>query len=105
MKMFKRKRKNLDTLKQYAIDREVFTRIFLRIYKLDMDDYLYNYEGHSFKAWKYDDEFYILHKDSGTLVNWYKHLGRTNTCNKNLSLVEYLQFVTMFLDEIDKEVI
>ena len=27
-------------------------------------------------------EYYIIHRDSGIIINWYKHLGRTNTCNK-----------------------
>lgn len=29
-----------------------------------------------------EDEFYIIHLESGTIINWYKHLGRANTCNK-----------------------
>jgi hypothetical protein len=23
-----------------------------------------------------------IYRDSETIINWYKHLGRTNTCNK-----------------------
>lgn len=89
---------NLETLKQYAIDRDLFIEIFREI-----EDYIwdvYPYEGDDFKFWGYDDEWYLLHKDSGTLVNWYKHLGRTNTCNKNLSVEEYKTFVKMFIDEL-----
>lgn len=91
---------NLKTLPQYAIDRELFTSIFSSIIPI-MYDIFPDYEGHDFKAWRsYDDECYILHKPSGTLVNWYKHLGRTNTCNKNLSIDEYTQFVNMFIEEV-----
>lgn len=38
-----------------------------------LDDFLLYYK---------DDNFYIIHLDSGTMINWYKHLGRDNTCNK-----------------------
>ena len=87
---------NLKELKQYAIDRDLFTEIFI-----DILDYTYNsYEGYEYKYWRYDDEHYILHKPSGTLVNWYKHLGRTNTCNKNLTIDEYKQFVHNFINEV-----
>lgn len=89
---------NLKTLPQYALDRDVFCEIFSPIYEMLID--VYPYEGSDFKFWGYDDEWYLLHKDSGTLVNWYKHLGRTNTCNKDLSLDEYKEFVRMVYEEL-----
>lgn len=58
-------------------------------------------ETDSYKYWKYDDTYYILHKESGTLVTWYKHLGRCNQCNKRLSHKEYEKFVNDFIDESD----
>ena len=90
---------NLEELEQYKIDRDLFVEIFK-----DILDYTYNnYEGHCYKYWWYDDELYLLHKPSGTMVNWYKHLGRTNTCNKDLSIKEYKLFVKGFINEVKEE--
>lgn len=91
-------RNNLKTLPQYALDRDVFCEIFGPIYEILID--VYPYEGYAFKFWYNNDEWYILHKQSGTLINWYKHLGRTNTCNKDLSLDEYKEFVRMLYEEL-----
>lgn len=91
---------NLKPLNQYAIDRDLFIEIFREI-----EDYIWDdpdYEGDDFKFWGYDDEWYLLHKDSGTLVNWYKNLGRTNTCNKKLTIEEYKMFVKMFIEELKR---
>lgn len=88
-----------ETLPQYAIDRDVFSQIFS-----DACEALYdvtNFEWDDFKAWYYSDEWYILHKDSGTLINWYKHCGRTNTCNKVLTIEQYKEFAEMFMNELN----
>lgn len=86
---------------QYPINREAFRDIFRKI-----DDYacdgLLPYEGPDFKFWHYDDDVYILHKPSGTLVNWYKlgHTGRANTCNKALTVAEYNKLAHMLIAEL-----
>ena len=49
------------------------------------------------------DEFYIIHFPSGTIINWYKHMGRTNTCNKNLTLDDLREFKKMLLASFDYE--
>ena len=49
------------------------------------------------------DEFYIIHYASGTIVNWYKNMGRTNTCNKNLTLDDLQEFKKMLLSSFDYE--
>lgn len=49
------------------------------------------------------DEFYIIHFPSGTIVNWYKHVGRTNTCNKNLTLDDLREFKKMLLESFGYE--
>lgn len=42
------------------------------------------------------DEFYIIHLASGTIINWYKHLGRTNTCNKEgFTLDDLIELLTL----------
>lgn len=91
-------------LEQYAIERNNFCELFsllmsngISITELCLD----GYESHHFKLWhdRYE-EFYILHKPSGTLINWYKHLGRTNTCNKKLTISQYELFVQMLEKDI-----
>ena len=97
--------RNLLPMKQYPIERDVFCKIFRKI-DSDFYDELYDTTTDSFKVWRYDDEFYILHIGSGTLINWYKHLGRCNTCNKNLSIEEYKKLADDLYNELkgsDKE--
>lgn len=76
----------LSNLPQYHFDRDEFCDIFHEVFTSDeiydievlcqsttnLDDFVLLYN---------EDEFYILHRDSGIMINWYKHLGRTNTCN------------------------
>lgn len=87
-------------MKQYPIERDVFCKIFRKI-DSDFYDELCDTTTDSFKVWRYDDEFYILHIDSGTLINWYKHLGRCNTCNKNLSIEEYKKLANDLYNELE----
>lgn len=92
---------NLYPMKQYPIERRAFEQLFTGIDKRLFWEGINEVETDSFKYWKYCDEFYILHKESGTLINWYKHLGRCNTCNKNLSIEEYNKFIIDFMEELD----
>ena len=87
-----------EDLPQYPIERIIFENIFNYIAAIIYD--IYPYESYDFKAWYYEDEWYILHKPSGTLINWYKHCGRSNTCNKKLSIAQYQEFANMFLEDI-----
>ncbi len=92
---------NLLPMKQYPIERDVFCEIFGKIYS-DFYDKFYDTTTSSFKVWRYDDEFYILHFESGTIINWYKHLGRCNTCNKNLSIEEYKKLANDLYNELEE---
>lgn len=83
-----------EDLEQYPIERIIFANMFNHIAEI-------LYESSDFKAWYYEDEWYILHKPSGTLINWYKHCGRINTCNKTLSVAQYQEFANMFLEDIN----
>ena len=50
---------------------------------------------------KNGDEYYIIHLASGTVINWYKHLGRTNTCNKSGFTIDDLnEFLIHFKEDI-----
>jgi hypothetical protein len=47
-----------------------------------------------FSLFRCEDEFYILHRNSGVLINWYKHAGRTNTCNRpDFTLSDFREFL------------
>ena len=37
------------------------------------------------------------------MINWYKHMGRTNTCNKDLSLDELRLFLLLLKKELVEE--
>lgn len=51
-------------------------------------------------AW-HEDEYYVVHKDSGIVVNWYKHLGRTNTCSKpSMSIEGFKDFLAMLKEDL-----
>ena len=89
-------------LPQYHFDRgdmgEVFDAIFM--------DWFWDHLGsHSdeFFITQNDDEFYIIHFPSGTIVNWHKHMGRTNTCNKALTLDNLREFKKMLLADFGYE--
>ena len=78
---------NLETLPQYHFNRIDFVNAFRHIFTDDEimkieDNCWANRQIDNFILLHDEDEFYIIHKDSGTIINWYKHLGRTNTCNK-----------------------
>lgn len=92
----------MEELPQYHFDRDDFTKTFNDVLTVDqIEKILENCtcgKQTDYFAFLWDaDEFYIIHKDSGTIINWYKHLGRTNTCNKpgfGLSdLKEFLELV------------
>lgn len=92
----------LMTLPQYHFERDDFVAAFHKVFTseqiMDIEDKCTCCE-HTSYFWflRYDDEFYLVHMDSGTVINWYKHLGRTNTCNKEgfalEDLEEFLQLV------------
>lgn len=92
-----------EELPQYPIERSIFAEIFRELDEFACEGEL-PYEGPDFRFWDYDMEVYILHKPSGTLVNWYKlgHTGRCNTCNKKLTIDEYRKFASMALEEINE---
>ena len=77
----------LTDLPQYHFDRDEFCKVFRKIFTSDqITDIEAECQGcrdhfGDFSLLYDDDEFYILHRPSGIMINWYKHLGRTNTCN------------------------
>ena len=86
----------LQELPQYHFDRDEFVSTFEQVFRSDeilelevmcqqktaLKEFLLFYHPDL-------EEFYIIYLPSGTIVNWYKHLGRTNTCNKeNFSITD-----------------
>ena len=77
----------LKELPQYHLDRDEFRKVFYEIFTYDE---IFDIEAlcqgtehlDYFTLFYNDDEFYILHRDSGIMINYYKHLGRCNTCNR-----------------------
>ena len=93
------KRNALETLPQYHFDRDDFCNVMFDVFTteeyIDIDvECSCNTHLDNFTLMRVDDEFYILHRDSGTLINWYKHAGRTNTCNKpDFTLDDFREFL------------
>lgn len=87
-----------EDLPQYHFDRDDMCEVF----DSDFMEWFWDHieeDGDEFRITRKDDEFYIIHFPSGTIVNWYKHMGRTNTCNKNLDLDDLREFKKMLLDD------
>lgn len=83
----------LRNMPEYPFDREQLTIAFKEIIgSCDAEEKLYDivYSGDEFnhvgdfRIWTEEEETYILHLPSGTIVGWYKftHIGRCNFCNK-----------------------
>lgn len=91
-------------LDQYPIDREEFTNIFCSVFNPDniCDIIFSGYEGYSYKCWIYDDEVYILNKETGDFINWYKidHIGRCLTSTIGSKPSDYVKFFTGLADEM-----
>lgn len=100
--------KYLQELPQYHFDRDEFVNTFKLVFSNEeicelevacqehrcLDDF------HLYYA---EDEFYIIHLDSGTIINWYKHLGRTNTCNKEgFGLPDLNELLMLLKEDIER---
>lgn len=97
---------SMKTLPQYHFDRQDFCKVFDEVFTqeeiIDLDvtcgD---NRHFDEYSLFRWEDEFYILHRNSGILINWYKHLGRTNTCNKaDFTLDDLKQFLIRLKGEL-----
>lgn len=98
--------KHLKDLPQYHFDRGDFCRVFEEVFTYD--EYIEidvlcsgNTFIDEFSLFRWEDEFYILHLNSGTMINWYKHMGRTNTCNKpDFTLDDFRVFLQKLREEL-----
>ena len=83
------------------IEREEFIRIFYEIDKILIE--IYDFENEKIKIWQWEEEYFILEKDTGIIVSWYKHLGRCNVCNKDLTIGNYEEFAKRILEELKEK--
>ena len=95
--------KKLQTLNQYYFDRadmceyfEIYAPLFLD-YSWDQGS---QFSSDNFYYFRDEDEFYWVHKSSGLIINWYKHIGRTNTCNLDISLNDLKEVLLLLNDDI-----
>ena len=89
-------------LPQYHFDRSDMTEVL----DVEFIEWLWDHledVNDEFLITRRGDEFYIIHFQSGTVINWYKHMGRTNTCNKNLTLDDLREFKKMLLESFGYE--
>ena len=101
---------SLECNHQYHFTRDEMVKIFEEIFPLKSQEWDWDCvwycdfrDTNSFHVFKDGDEYYILHKPSGTMINWYKHVGRCNTCNKDLSLDELKLFLLLLRKELVEE--
>ena len=105
--MVENENSRLQYMKQYHIDRDMFRKIVSETIGYDNLMSAFDYgemnQSYNFAWFRYDGEFYIVHKDSGMMINWYKHTGRTNTCSQDFRTVEdYYEFFKMFKEELEE---
>ena len=49
-------------------------------------------------------EFYIVDLETGVLINWYKNLGRTNTCSReDFTLEDLREMLTRLYNELKEQ--
>lgn len=100
--MHELKSKHFQMLEQYHFEREVLRNYFNEYAPLfsKMDD---TFTTESFIKIRNGDEHYLIHKDSGFILNWYKHIGRTNTCNKDINLNDLKELLILLNEDILSE--
>lgn len=96
----------LNTLPQYHFDRDDFCKVIEEVFTwdefVDIDvECGCNRHLDDFTLLRWEDEFYILHRNSGIMINWYKHAGRTNTCNKpDFTLDDFREFLVKLREDL-----
>lgn len=94
---------------EYFMERDVFRKIWFNLItdnELMLDAIDYGFESDIFKSWYNNEMVYILHKDIGTLVSWYKltHIGRCLASNKYFGVSNMYRFIRWFRNEVNNEI-
>ena len=95
----------LGFMHESQIPRDTFREIFMDVYNILYEsDFPVDINTPDFKIWyEYElDSIFILHKDSGILVTWYKftHLGRAHQCNFKMDEDDYRLFAKLLLADL-----
>ena len=101
----------LQELPQYHFERDEFVSTFEQVFRsdeiLELEVMCQHYTTLNSFLLFYNpnwEEFFIIHLPSGTIVNWYKHLGRTNTCNKeNFSIADLKNLLERLKADISRK--
>ena len=97
---------DLDRTRQYYFKRDLFCEYFNK-YAPSFYDYMWEMGSQfitdNFLMFRIDDEFYLLHIDTGIILNWYKHLGRTNTCNRDIDTNVFKELLELLESDIKEE--
>ena len=95
-------------LKKYHFDRDVFCNTFMKfVTDKELTKILskHSFVTSNFIFKRVGDEFYIIHMRNGIIINWYKDLGRNNTCNiSDFTEANLKCFFNMFTDEWKNEI-
>lgn len=89
-------------LPDYHFDRDEMSKVFTSGFEDWVWEHMNRY-GFDFFITKNEDTIYIIHFPSGTIVSWYKHMGRANQCNKNLTIEDLKEFKKMLLEDFGYE--
>lgn len=108
----------LQPMKHHAFDRDKLTKLFNDYIASNdkafeaLEDAIAGTDDHEvgdFRCWRdSDEEFYMLHVPSGTIVGWYKfyHFGRDNFTNRDMTFADLNDFFVLLrnqlLDEPDE---
>lgn len=97
---------SLEMLHQYHFDRSEMCKVVFDVFTtdefIDIDvECSCNKHVGDFALMRCEDEFYILHRPSGIMINWCKHMGRTNTCNKpDFTLDDLREFLMKLREDL-----
>lgn len=92
-----------EKLSQYHFDTKDMGDVFDNNFMNWFWDHL-ECRGDEFLITQNNDQYYIIHFPSGTIVNWYKYmLYSTNTCNKALTVDDLREFKKMLLADFNYE--
>ena len=105
--------KLLFNMKEYFFNRDFFTDCFVKFIASNekaferLEDARYNFSSiGDFRVWTEEEEIYILHIPSGTMIGWYKfyHYGRCNFCNKpEMGHKDLIEFFTLLRNQLLEE--
>lgn len=96
--------KSFVSRKQYHFPRDIFCETFCKVFNDKQSDILWHLcfvatYTENFLLTMHEEETYLIHLESGVIVNWYKHLGRTNTCNVDSFTLRDLEHFFLLLKE------